>query len=258
MTGEAGLSEKKYRAAAFLRLLNKCGRPFFPQIPLDKRDGLCYTEIETTGRRAPRQGAAEDERLPDPETESRRLDRRSPGRAAPLPMREAYDDRFIRFSHATESVLKAITKYKNDCLDRYGLRGMHLMTMVCLSRSGEGGLTPGDLARLCAVDKAFVSRITGELKRLGYLSVDGGRYNARVSLSERGKAVTAEIYRMLNEAVQRITAGVSASDVETFYAVLERFGENLNVMNHGKGQSAVKDTEDSRADDIPEDGGNGK
>ena len=90
-------------------------------------------------------------------------------------MTEAYDDRFIRFSHATESVLKAITRYKNDCLARYGLRGMHLMTMVCLSRSGADGLTPGELARLCGVDKAFVSRTTGELRRLGYLSVDGGR-----------------------------------------------------------------------------------
>ena len=148
-------------------------------------------------------------------------------------MTEACDDRFIRFSLATEAVLKAITKYKNDCLDRYGLRGMHLMTMVCLFRSGDGGLTSGDLSRLCAVDKAFVSRTTGELKRLGYLSVDGGRYNARVSLSERGREVTAEIYRMLNDAVARITDGVPAGDVETFYGVLARFGKNLEEMNRG-------------------------
>lgn len=154
-------------------------------------------------------------------------------------MTEACDDRFIRFSLATESVLKAITKYKNDCLDRYGLRGMHLMTMVCLFRSGAEGLTPGDLARLCAVDKAFVSRTTGELRRLGYLSVDGGRYNARVSLSERGRAVTGEIYRMLNEAVARITEGVSDGDVETFYGVLDRFGKNLDAMNHKTDPSAA-------------------
>ena len=148
-------------------------------------------------------------------------------------MTEACDDRFIRFSHATESVLKAITRYKNDCLARYGLRGMHLMTMVCLFRSGGKGLTPGDLSRLCAVDKAFVSRTTGELRRLGYLSVDGGRYNARVSLSKRGAEVTAEIYRMLNDAVARITDGVSDGEVETFYAVLDRFGKNLNELNEG-------------------------
>lgn len=157
-------------------------------------------------------------------------------------MTEAYDDRFIRFSHATESVLKAITRYKNECLSRYGLRGMHLMTMVCLFRSGESGLTPGDLSRICAVDRAFVSRTTGDLIRLGYLTVDGGRYNARISLSERGAAVTAEIYRMLNDAVARITDGVSDDEVETFYAVLDRFGKNLNGMS---GPSPAPDSTDS-------------
>ena len=163
-------------------------------------------------------------------------------------MTEAYDDRFIRFSHATESVLKAITRYKNDCLGRYGLSGMHLMPMICLARSGADGLTPGDLVRLCAVDKALVSRTTGELKRLGYLSVDGGRYNARVSLSARGAEVAEDIYRMLKDAVAQITAGVSDGEVETFYAVLERFSGNLNAMNQKKIAAA----------DAPEDGGDGK
>lgn len=163
-------------------------------------------------------------------------------------MTEASDDRFIRFSLATEAVLKAITKYKNDCLAKYGLRGMHLMTMVCLFRSGAAGLTPGDLARFCAVDKAFVSRTTGELKRLGYLSVDGGRYNARVSLSERGAAVTAEIYRMLSDAVEKITAGTSEEEVETFYAVLGRFGKNLDGLNRGKNGSAESDGSESAED----------
>ena len=146
---------------------------------------------------------------------------------------EDYDDRFIRFSHATESVLKAITRYKNDCLSPYGLRGMHLMTMISLYRSGEG-LTPGDLCRLCAVDKAFVSRTTGELKRLGYLDASEGRYNARVTLTERGREVTREIYGLLNDAVARITDGVPPEDVETFYGVLSRFSENLGEMNGGR------------------------
>ena len=171
-------------------------------------------------------------------------------------MAEAYDDRFIRFSHATESVLKAITRYKNECLSRYGLCGMHLMTMICLFRSGEEGLTPGDLSRICAVDRAFVSRTTGELKRLGYLTVDGGRYNAKVSLSKRGAAVTAEIYRMLNDAVARITDGVSDGEVETFYAVLDRFGKNLGRLNRGGGPDPASDEAadgDGKDENPPED-----
>ena len=161
-------------------------------------------------------------------------------------MPESYDDRFIRFSHATESVLKALTKYKNDCLSRFGLRGMHLMTLVCLFRAGGGvpggvpedGLTPGELSRLCAVDKAFVSRTTGELKRLGYVGLSGGRYNARVFLTEEGRRVTEEIYSMMSDAVARITDGVSSEEVEIFYGVLDRFGENLSVMNRNSGRTA--------------------
>ena len=162
-------------------------------------------------------------------------------------MTEACDDRFIRFSLATENVLKAITKYKNDCLARFGLRGMHLMTLVCLFRAaptppgGDGapgdGLTPGELSRLCAVDKAFISRTTGELKRMGYIEVSGGRYNALVSLTDTGRRVTEEIYAMLGDAVTRITDGVSAAEVEIFYGVLDRFGKNLNVMNRPAGES---------------------
>ena len=183
-------------------------------------------------------------------------------------MTEASDNRFIRFSLATESVLKAITKYKNDCLARFGLRGMHLMTMVCLYRaaskrfvgngSGDGsaedsapdGLTPGELSRLCAVDKAFVSRTTGELKRMGFLEISGGRYNARVFLTEAGQRVTEEIYAMMNDAVARITDGVSPAEVEMFYSVLDRFGKNLTVMNRPAGEGSPE--EDGAA---PSDGG---
>ncbi len=194
-------------------------------------------------------------------------------------MTEACDERFIRFSLATESVLKAITKYKNDCLNRFGLRGMHLMTMVCLFRaaskksgaggSGAGGsdadgsaadgssedsepdgLTPGELSRLCAVDKAFVSRTTGELKRMGFLEISGGRYNARVFLTEAGQRVTEEIYAMMNDAVARITDGVSPEEVEMFYSVLDRFGKNLTVMNRPAEEGSPE--EDGAA---PSDGG---
>ena len=170
------------------------------------------------------------------------------------PMTEASDDRFIRFSHATEAVLKAITKYKNECLARYGLRGMHLMTLICLSRAPDG-LTSGDISRLCAVDKAFVSRVTGELKTLGYLEAAEGRYNARVTLTGAGRTVTGEIYGMLNDAVERITAGVPAEDVETFYGVLERFGKNLDVMNHKNGKKDAADSTADRPDGAAADGG---
>ena len=85
-------------------------------------------------------------------------------------MDSSYDDRFVRFSMATESLAKTLQKYKNDCLEPFGLRSMHLMTLWCLWRNG-GGLTAGELSRLCSVDKAFVSRVTGELGALAGAAV---------------------------------------------------------------------------------------
>ena len=169
-------------------------------------------------------------------------------------MPESYDDRFIRFSHATESVLKALTKYKNECLSRFGLRSMHLMTLVCLFRAVDGaaekGLTSGELSRLCAVDKAFVSRTTGELKRLGYVSLSGGRYNARVFLTEAGRRVTEEIYGMMSGAVARITEGVSPAEVEIFYSVLDRFGKNLGAMNQNPVRAGQTENENTVAETV--------
>ena len=146
-------------------------------------------------------------------------------------MDPSYDGRFVRFSMATESIAKALQKYKNDCLAPFGLRSMHLMTLWCLWRNDEG-LTPGDLSRLCGVDKAFVSRVTGELTDLGYVGreADGQRKRQRVTLTERGREVMRKVDELLRFSVEKITEGVSREQLEVIYGVLERFGGNLAAL----------------------------
>ena len=156
-------------------------------------------------------------------------------------MQTGNDERFIRFSAATESIQKALQKYKNECLEAYGLRSMHLMTMIRLYKRGGEGMTSVDLAKSCAVDKAFVSRVTGELRLLGYLeSADGGesagRRRNRLVLTQRGREVMQNVYRMLDRAVDRITEGVSGRELETFYGVLARFDDNLMALAAESGE----------------------
>ena len=74
--------------------------------------------------------------------------------------------RYFRFSSATEAVTKSIQKYKNEKLSRFGLKSMHLTFLCCLYKA-EDGMTSAELARECGVDKAFISRITHELEKLG-------------------------------------------------------------------------------------------
>ena len=146
-------------------------------------------------------------------------------------MDSSYDDRFVRFSIATDAIAKALQKYKNDCLAPFGLRSMHLMTLHCLWRNPEG-ITPRDLARFCGVDKAFISRVTGELTELGYVGrqEDDGRLRRRLTLTERGRGVMQRIDAILAYSIDRITEGVSREQLEIFYGVLERFGGNLRAL----------------------------
>ena len=158
-------------------------------------------------------------------------------------MDSSYDDRFVRFSMATDAIAKALQKYKNDCLAPFGLRSMHLMTLHCLWRNPEG-ITPGDLARLCGVDKAFVSRVTGELTELGYVGreEDTRQRRRRLTLTERGRGVMERIDGILAYSIERITEGVSREQLEIFYGVLERFGGNLSALETPEAENNTTST----------------
>ena len=147
---------------------------------------------------------------------------------------EKSHDRFIRFSLATDAIGKDIQRYKNEKLAQFGLRSMHLMYLYCLDKS-EKGLTPVELSKHCSVDKAFISRVTTELKDLGYIdflaSEDGlgtdKKYKKRIHLTAEGKYVMDRINEMIGDAVDKITEGVTTEQLDTFYHVLALFNSNL-------------------------------
>lgn len=145
-------------------------------------------------------------------------------------------DRFMRFSHATDTILKNIQKYKNDRLSAYGLRSMHLMFLYCLAKSDKG-MTPGELAKSCSVDKAFISRVTTELKKLGYVDYfQSGRessarsYKKRLSLTEAGRRVMDSVNTLVEESVEKIADGIPKDQLETFYSVLSHMDHNLLAL----------------------------
>ncbi len=136
-------------------------------------------------------------------------------------------DRFVRFSIATDTVLKNIQKYKNDRLEEFGLRSMHLMFMVCLDRSAEG-MTPTELARSCRVDKAFISRVTHELCERGFVAYDDSEQRRkRICMTESGRHVMDAINEIIHEVIEKVTSGISREQMETFYDVISRLDVNL-------------------------------
>jgi len=145
----------------------------------------------------------------------------------------SYDDRFLRFSFAIDQVAKNLQKIKNEKLARFGLRSMHLMCLFQLDKNPEG-LTGTELASRCLVDKAFISRVTGELCRSDYVSYsdrEGSHYNNKFVLTEAGKAVMTQVRHILEEAVEQVTAGIDEEQWSQFYQILAQLDNGLCRMS---------------------------
>ncbi len=149
---------------------------------------------------------------------------------------------FFRFSSAVDAMVKAVQRYKNSRMSEFGLRGMHLMFLCCLSHE-KYGLTSSELADRCGVDKAFISRIAHELIVSGYIeySDDGdegliqrtltSRYKKKLVLTDRGLGIMPRINEMIEEAVNRVTDGLTGEQIKTFYKVLGVLEANLSALD---------------------------
>lgn len=138
-------------------------------------------------------------------------------------------ERYVRFSMAVEHMAKTLQKYKNEKLAAFGLRSMHLMFMFQLNQSEEG-LTGTELASICSVDKAFISRVTGELMQLGYVEYRnkvGTRYKNKLILTERGTEVMGKVTRIIDESVVAVTHEITDEQFDTFYTVLKAVNQRL-------------------------------
>ena len=101
-----------------------------------------------------------------------------------------YMERFTAFALNLANIERDLHKIKSKKMAEYGLRATHLMCMVQIF-SHEDGLTPTELARTCAIDKAFVSRITADLVDRKFVMFnekynDGRKYRQKFVLTEEG------------------------------------------------------------------------
>jgi len=138
-------------------------------------------------------------------------------------------ERYVRFCMAVEQMAKTLQKYKNEKLAEFGLRSMHLMFMFQLNQSEEG-LTGTELATTCSVDKAFISRVTGELMKLEYVEYRnkvGTRYKNKLILTEKGKEVMEKVNQIIDDSVLAVTHEITEEQFENFYAVLGAVNRRL-------------------------------
>ena len=73
-----------------------------------------------------------------------------------------YSERFQEFSGLISRAEKALQRAKAENVRSYGLRGVHVSCLLALCEREEG-LTATELAAVCGVDRAQISRVAAEL-----------------------------------------------------------------------------------------------
>ncbi len=118
-------------------------------------------------------------------------------------------------------------------MKEYGLKGNCAIYFAQLCHAPEG-LTPVQLGTACGRDKADVSRDMATLEKAGLVTrvrSGGGTYRARIRLTERGRALTDEIIRKVEQAVCMVGGDLTDAERECFYSVLGRITDRLHTVS---------------------------
>ena len=138
---------------------------------------------------------------------------------------------FEVFTNNISVIHKGIQKLKSDEMQKFGLKGNHLMYLFYLLRHEEG-LTAGQLAELVGVNKAAVSRALAELFDCGVISypdyAGGKKYNTVAVLTKEGKDKAEKIEKRILELIEQMSlSNVEEDDRTTTYIFLRTLAGNI-------------------------------
>ena len=134
---------------------------------------------------------------------------------------------YERFILLVEGVQKYIRKLKLNEAAVLGIKGVHVFWLQHLAANPDG-LTSAELAQQSMVDRSLISREIEALRRGGYVKLlaDGHRY----VLTEQGKALSEEIIKKATEVQSAVNDGVSAEELDAFYATFEKLRDNFATL----------------------------
>jgi len=139
-------------------------------------------------------------------------------------------ERFLTFVLTIDRISKNIKRIKDTAMEKYNLRSAHVMCLFNLVKTSEG-LSSTELADACGVDKAFVSRVTTELEKRGYIERSknsrGSIYKCKFILTEQGLEVKEYINSKISEVMTDVSGELSEHKLRTFYEVLATLDENI-------------------------------
>lgn len=135
-------------------------------------------------------------------------------------------ERFESFVTGITVCYKYIQRIKSAEMTEFGLKGTHVMCLFFLHHNPEG-ITATRLCRLCAEDKAAVSRTVSELQKEGYIASGEKRYRDPLRLTEKGEETAKQMDSIIEQWVGFGGAGLSDEDRAAFYRALELISNNL-------------------------------
>ena len=139
-------------------------------------------------------------------------------------------DRFEAFSTLVARLSKSLQKLKARGMEPYGLSSTHTMCMRRLRGAMPEGLSRTELATLCDMDKAQISRIVGDLCDRGYAAADGSSaYRKKFVLTGRGLRTVEEIDVIVQRVTQYVSGDIPPEEIEMLYATLGKICENLRL-----------------------------
>lgn len=135
-------------------------------------------------------------------------------------------ERFEAFVGGITVCYKYIQRIKNAEMTELGLKGTHVMCLFFLSQN-PGGLTAAQLCRLCAEDKAAISRTLTTLQDKGYIQSSGKKYRALLTLTPLGSEAANQLDSLIDQWVNLGGDGLSEEDRQVFYRTLGHIADNL-------------------------------
>lgn len=144
-----------------------------------------------------------------------------------------YSERFREFSGLISRAEKALQRAKAENVRGYGLRGVHVSCLLTLLEQGRG-LPASELAALCGVDRALVSRVAAELMAMGLIreAAPGPRrrYRGALELTQEGRETAEEMSAIVDEKLQRVSGDIAPEELAAFYRVLGTIVERLEAL----------------------------
>ena len=137
-------------------------------------------------------------------------------------------ERFETFTVLINRISRNIRRIKNQEMQEYGLRSVHVSCLYYLYTAKE--LTATDLCERCEEDKATISRALDFLESNGYIfcqSKSAKRYKSPLILTEKGISAGKKIADKIDGVLDAVSVGLSDDERVEFYRCLSIISESI-------------------------------